>query len=184
MLIIKTKGVLTLKIKYFLLIAIALLSSCFEPFDDVSSEQENDFEPLYITRANLDKSIQISYAQSELESPGKIYRYSNYLLIVDNSKGVHIFDNTNPESPNNIAFIKIPGVNDVALEQNILYANNSVDLVAIDISNPQNPIVTNRMRNAFDEPLPPGWFSMPRDQRKENRDADLIIYKWRLKNEN
>jgi len=54
------------------------------------------------------------------------------------NKGIHIIDNTNPESPVNKYFINIPGNLDVAVKGNILYADLFSDLVTIDISNPSH----------------------------------------------
>lgn len=44
----------------------------------------------------------------------------------------------NPSDPINRAFVKIPGNIDLAVRGNILYADLGVDLVAIDIANPDD----------------------------------------------
>jgi hypothetical protein len=52
-----------------------------------------------------------------------------------------VIDNRNPASPQNVAFISIPGNLDLALKGNILYADLYTDLVTLDISNPLNVVV-------------------------------------------
>lgn len=166
-------------------IVLFALVSCQE-IDDVETGIEVDtekYEPLFITRNNLDNSIKFSKSEMELETPGKIYRYKNYLLIVDHFKGVHVYDNSNPENPLKIGFIEVPAVTDIAMNKNVLYANNSVDLVAIDVSDIENLKVIKRIRNSFDEPLPPGFSRLPSEFQKENRNGNYIIFKWREKND-
>ncbi len=88
-------------------------------------------------------------AAREIENPGKIYAIGNYLLINEVKKGLHIIDNTNPSSPRNLAFFKIPGVIDMAVKDNILYADNYTDLVAFDISDVTSIREVGRLENMF-----------------------------------
>ena len=60
-----------------------------------------------------------------------------------------MIDNSNPSTPVIIAFIPIPGNVDIAVVDNILYADNYIDLVALDISNPTAPKVVHREGNIF-----------------------------------
>jgi hypothetical protein len=88
-------------------------------------------------------------APRTLGAPGKIYLKGNYIFISETGKGVHIIDNTNPSAPQNIAFINVPGNVDIAATGNVLYADSYTDLVALDISNPQNVTVLRRIENAL-----------------------------------
>lgn len=85
----------------------------------------------------------------QLESPGKIYIYDDYLFISEPDKGIHILDNSNPAAPRNINFINIPGTVDLAINSNILYADNYVDLLAFDISNPRDIKLVKRETDVF-----------------------------------
>jgi len=62
---------------------------------------------------------------------------------------VHIFDNSDPENPEKVAFLKIIGNSDIAIKGNVLYANNVTDLVAINISNLDSIFIVNRLEKAF-----------------------------------
>ena len=63
-------------------------------------------------------------------------------------------DNSNPESPQIIKFIEIPGSVDMAIKEDILYADSYVDLVAIDISNMDDIREVKRIENVFPYMIP------------------------------
>src|SRR5690606_15247949 len=54
-------------------------------------------------------------------------------------------------SPNPIAFIDIPGNMDLAVSENIMYADMYGDLVALDISDPKNVKLVKIIESAFPE---------------------------------
>jgi len=84
-----------------------------------------------------------------LENPGKIYFYNNYILLNELREGIHVIDNSDPSNPNTVGFIAIPGNVDIAVSHNILYADNYADLVAIDISNLEDPKLLKRDESVF-----------------------------------
>jgi len=92
----------------------------------------NVYEPVQYTKEQL-REVKIE-APKDLERPGKIYVYKNYLFINEMYEGVHIFDNSNPASPKNLVYISIHGNIDIAVRDDILYADNFIDLLTFDIS--------------------------------------------------
>lgn len=80
---------------------------------------------------------------------GKIYIKDNFIFLNDPNKGIHIFDNSNPSAPVQIAFLSIPGNIDIAVKGNVLYADMYNDMLALDISNPHQVRVTSRIDNFF-----------------------------------
>jgi hypothetical protein len=104
--------------------------------------------PVYKSLADLRSSFGVKPAM-EINNPGKIYVYGKYLLVNELNKGIHVIDNSNPASPVKISFINIPGNVDLAVRDNILYADCAIDLLGIDISNPVNPVLVNRYENFF-----------------------------------
>lgn len=80
---------------------------------------------------------------------GKIYAYQNYIFVNDVNKGIHVIDNSDPNLPQNVAFIKIDGNNDVSIKNNRLFADSYGDLVVFDISNVADIRLSNRMENAI-----------------------------------
>lgn len=116
-----------------------------------SCKEKNTFEkwtPIYkkVDEIRLDVKAE---APRELQKPGKLYFYDNYVFINEQKEGIHVIDNRNPENPRNVAFIKIPGNIDIAVKNNILFADSYIDLLSIDISNPEKPVLAGRTENVF-----------------------------------
>lgn len=93
------------------------------------------YVPVYKTTDEVRANIKSNPAK-EVQNPGKIFTLGNYIFLNEVDKGIHIIDNSNQASPQNVAFIDIPGNMDLAVKGNILYADAYADLVTIDISNP------------------------------------------------
>ena len=62
--------------------------------------------PIIKSLANIRSSISIAPIR-QTNSEGKIYVAENYLFYIAKESGVHVFDNQNPATPLNIAFINI-----------------------------------------------------------------------------
>lgn len=98
------------------------------------------YKPLYKTTAEVRANIK-SNAAREIQNLGKIFIIGNYIFLNEIDKGIHVIDNSNPASTVNIAFIDVPGNEDLAVKGNTLYADLYTDLVTIDITNPLNVAV-------------------------------------------
>lgn len=92
----------------------------------------------------------------QVRNPGKIYIYKDYLLINEINEGIHIFDNANPKSPEPMGFIQIVGNSDMAIRNDILYADHLGNLIAITISdlNNINKVGSLPLQN-WDQGVPP-----------------------------
>lgn len=134
----------------FLLVAIiGVNAGCRE--DDVPSFENVDlvegFRPEYISVKEAEEIVTMP-AQT-LNNPGKITIYRHYLFINELGKGVHIFDNTAPDDPKPLSFLKIAGNIDIAIKEDILYADNVADLIALDISNIGDIRIRKRIKDVF-----------------------------------
>lgn len=109
------------------------------------------YSPEYMSYDEMRSSVRSEAAQP-LQTPGKIYLKGNYIFVNEVNKGIHVIDNSNPYSPQNISFINIPGNVDIAASGDILYADSYVDLVVLNISNPSNVTVVKRVENALPYP--------------------------------
>ncbi len=141
-----------MKFKFYfpllLLSCTLMFSSCMED----KCEREITYvtyNPIYFSVDEIRADISLSDPQA-LKKPGKIYYYNDFLFINEQKQGVHIFDNTNPESPVKIGFYKIPGNVDIAIANDLLYADNYMDLVTIDISDIYEPQTAYRVEDAFE----------------------------------
>ncbi len=106
------------------------------------------FEPIYQTEAQIRQKVTTELPRA-LKNPGKIYVYGDYLLVNEYNEGIHIINNKDPRNPINLSFINIPGNVDMAVYNNILYADRFIDLIVLDISDPAQPQVANVVENCF-----------------------------------
>ncbi len=95
------------------------------------------YTPVYKTMEEMTVDIK-SESPRELVQPGKIYFYNNYIFINEIKEGIHVIDNTDPENPQNIAFINMPGNVDIAIKDNVLIGDSYLFLMTVDISDPLN----------------------------------------------
>jgi len=79
---------------------------------------------------------------------GKIFVYGDYLLVNDITDGIHVIDNSDPSNPTKLYFINIPGNTDLSVKDNLIYADNSVDLVVLQIDE-SGYILKHRIKNVF-----------------------------------
>lgn len=130
-----------------ILFALPFLSSCKKD-KCLQTVTYKRYEPVYMSYDELRSSVNTLPAQP-LKKPGKIYLKGNYIFVSEVNKGIHVIDNTNPSSPVQVSFINIPGNVDIAAKGNVLYADSYIDLLAIDITNPAQPHLLNRIENAL-----------------------------------
>lgn len=133
-----------------LLILIVVLSFTFTGCTDKCEETRTfkRFTPITLTLQQVREGVRVEEAR-ELQNPGKIYTKDGYLFINEIKEGIHLFDNKNPSSPTPVAFLRIPGNGDMAVRNNILYADSYMDLVAFDISDPVHPREVGRVQSIF-----------------------------------
>jgi len=110
--------------------------------------------PVYLTYEELRTSIK-EEQNMDLKNPGKIYFKDNYIFIVEELKGIHVFDNADPSSPVKKVFIKIPGVVDISISGYIMYADSYVDLVIMDVQNIDNIHEVGRVKDILPYTVPP-----------------------------
>lgn len=122
-----------------------LFSGCIEPLEDIPDEAIG-LAPLYQVEDWEEISVKGPQA---IEQLGKLYYKNPYIYATDRGRGIHVFDNSNPEEPVKLAFIQIAGNSDLAIKGNTLFANNVQDLIAIDISNLDSIQVISRQQEAF-----------------------------------
>lgn len=105
--------------------------------------------PVYLSYEELRKPLTLSASQV-LEKPSKFWRTENHLFVSDLNKGIHIYNISNPAAPQELVFVNVPGVVDVAVKGNYLLADSYTDLLVIDISNPSSPSEVKRLTDVFE----------------------------------
>ena len=137
-----------MKLKYL------FLSLIFIGFLSCDKNDDDDYEfvqvatPQLMSKSAFRSSVDI-VAPKAIEETGKIYVYNNYIFVGDVDSGIHVIDNSNPEAPQAIKFIEIPGNEDISVKDNFLYADSATDLVVFDISDINNVTIVERLEDVF-----------------------------------
>ncbi len=165
----RTKLVLTLVVLFF------TLQSCDNENDSILV---NVVTPKIMTLEIFRSSVEITLPVPIIES-GKIYVYTDLVLVNDIDKGIHIIDNSNPASPEKIAFIKINANKDMEIKGDYLYADSLMDLVVFDISDINNIKEVTRLIDVFPAyAIMPFFEDMIVDYRGQIQNANEIIVGW------
>lgn len=120
---------------------------------DITKDTFKVNEPVYLSYEDLRTPVAAKSAQ-EIIQPGKLYFKDHHIFINEYMVGIHVVNNIDPSNPQILKFIEIPGNIDLAIKENILYADSYVDLVAIDISDLENIVEVGRVEDAFPYLLP------------------------------
>ncbi|PSR11674.1 MAG: hypothetical protein DA408_14615 [Bacteroidetes bacterium] len=132
----------------FSLLLFLGLSSCIKD----TCEREVTYlqsTPVFMTKDEIRQGTPVTEAARALEHPGQFYYYNQYILIAEKGEGIHIIDNHDPRSPQAVAFLSIPGAENMSVKDNILYVNNFIDLLAIDITDIQQASLIGRTPDVF-----------------------------------
>jgi len=153
------------------------LTSCWYVDDGdppLTQPFEQQYQAVTMLRTDFENSTVLEDSKP-IEETGKIYVKDNYLFINQPNQGFHVFDNSNPSNPLNMAFLKVLGSSDIAIKNDALYINNATDLIAVTI-NPENNTLnlTKRIPNAFPELIAPDGFSY------HNTAENEVIIDWTL----
>jgi len=168
------------RMKRLLYISVVLvLFMSYTPVYDPTNGFE--YEPVIVTRSVLESSVELQQPR-DIEDPGRIYVKDGYIFINEKYKGIHVISNADSTNPVNKAFIRIPGCLNMAIKKNVMYADNSADLIAIDISNPENIVIKDRERDVLADPIPPDNSWIPYVFMKEERPKDTYIIDYIEKN--
>ncbi len=145
----------TMKTKIIPIITLLMLFPVlFQSCEDANYREYDGYAPVYMSYEDLREAIKTVQNQ-ELENPGKIYYKDDYIFIVEEMKGIHVFDNSDPSSPVKKAFVVIPGVVDMSISGYILYADSFVDLVMLDVQNIDNIREVGRVKDVLPYTVPP-----------------------------
>ena len=144
-------------------------------------------EPVYTPLEVVRNSVEVE-APQPINTVGRLYFKDNYLFINEPGEGIHIIDDKDPGNPVNIKFISIPGNYDLAINNNVLYADSYVDLVSFDISNLDNINIIDRAENVFGAYNSLGFFPngtqgvvtdwVEKQQNFETAECDVALQPW------
>lgn len=164
---------------------LMITSLAFMSCENEDYEIYNLVTPVTMTLSELRSSVKILPPQKITKS-GKIYVYEDFVFINDPEKGVHIIDNTVPSAPKKISFLNILGNTDIAVKDQMLFADSYTDLVVFDISDIRKIVEKNRLNNVFPyyyPAYPTIGNDIPTYYDYQNITPDKIIVDWNIKQE-
>ena len=171
-----------MKTKQLFLIAITFIFM-------ISCNKNDEFETVNVAKAEF-MSLEAFRASVDIIAPtpiiesGKIYAYNNLVLVNDIDNGIHIIDNTNPENPVKVAFIKIKATKDMEIKGNYLYADSLMDLLVFDISDINNIHEVARLKDVFPSYIPmPFIDNLVLDYGENGNQSGDIIVGWNITQE-
>lgn len=138
-------------------------------------ETESAYEPILMPRSELEKSITFTESQP-IVAAGKMMLYQDMYFVLERRKGIHVFDVSDVDNPNQLGFIQVPGCMDIIAKNGHLYVDNAVDLVTLKWEN-NNVVELDRQREVFDPIDPPVGV---RTANYSNIPEDAVIVGWRL----
>lgn len=147
---------------------ISILALVFTSCEDKRLQTYMANVPVYLTYEKLRASFEVT-TNELLVKPGKIYFKDQYMYINEYQKGIHIVDLSDLSNPTQKAFIHIPGNVDMAIKGNVLYADSYIDLVLVDISNPEQPSELKRIKEMFEYVIPSYDWDYPLDEIDEEK---------------
>lgn len=159
------------------MLALVLQSCIYWGVDDdvilPPTQQQYNYQAVTMLRSDFENSTELLESKP-ITNTGKIYVKDNYLFINEPNKGFHVFDNSNPENPVNLVFLKVLGSTDLSIKGEMLYINNSTDLIAVKPNFSESTIeITKRVQNAFPELASP-------DFSYHNTPENEVIINWIL----
>ncbi|MBI9040520.1 hypothetical protein [Lutibacter sp.] len=164
-----------------LILNLALIFSCTK--NNEGLETVNVAKPQFMSLTAFRSSVKIEEPKSITES-GKIYAFNNLVLVNDVNEGIHIIDNSNPNSPKKIAFIKIIANKDMEIKDNYLYADSLMDLLVFDISDLNNIKEVSRLNDVFPTYIPmPFMDNLILDYNTSGNVQNGVIVKWTITQE-
>ena len=158
-------------------LALILIVICFWSCNN----DDNQYElvtlaiPQTMSKTQFRTSVVVE-APKPILNVGKIYAYQNYIFINEKFKGVHVINNSNPSSPQVVAFINIPGNEDISIKDDVLYADSAIDLVVFNISDISAITEIERLEdvfNVYDYQIP--IEAQATDLSSFNSETDVIV---------
>lgn len=138
-------------------------------------------EPVFMSKKEFRQSVRVTSNVRKIENYGKICFYKGFLYISEPGVGLHVLDNRKPENPKLVAFVKILGNADLAIQDDVLYADSYVDMVYFDLTNPANPVLKGRLEEAFPDarPVIENGYSFDYERYRSGA-KDSVVVAWNL----
>jgi len=144
-------------LRFCILIALLSLVGCEKTAPGFSGQGK---KPVYLPLSELDDIT--NQAPQAIINSGPIYLIGDYFFMIEDKRGLHVFDVSDDQQEEALTFIQVPAITDFTIDGNYLYADSWMDIVTIEISDIYNIQFISRQLNVIDPILYPalynGWF--------------------------
>ena len=130
-----------------LFFALVLQGCIVEPNDERNGMGKR---PVYLPESELNNITNLP--PQPVGKTGPIFLRDSLFFMLEQKKGIHVFDVKDSSNVKALTFINIPAVSDFTISGNRLYADSWKDLLTIDISNLQQVSLLDRQSGVF-QPL-------------------------------
>lgn len=133
------------------------ISSVGCSLDECDNNTKNCVTPVTLSWDAMRTDITPIYGNERaLVRPGKVHVKAPYLFVIDTYRGLHVFDQTDPQNPIRLVYLPIIGITDISLNGDVAYVNNFTDLLSIPLENLFNGTLISsdisRLEHAFTSP--------------------------------
>ncbi len=135
---------------YYYLLLVLILFGCENNSEDIYRyskiiSQSKDY-PVYLDMSDVG-NLQV-LAKMPQTAPFKILSNDKYYFLGEMLKGIHVYQK-NGGSVSYLCFIECKYIKAFELVGNLLYCNNFLDMVVIDVTNPLQINILHRQTNQF-----------------------------------
>nr|MBS0038470.1 hypothetical protein [Saprospiraceae bacterium] len=114
-------------------------------------------KPIYIPHNELNDIANLP--QQEVISTGTIFLREPHFFMLEDRRGIHVYDVSDPNFPTYLTFLKIPAITDFSISGNRLYADSWRDLLTLDITDLFDIKVISRNENQLNPILFPELYN-------------------------
>ncbi|MCW5923566.1 MAG: hypothetical protein KIS77_14575 [Saprospiraceae bacterium] len=134
-----------------MLLCCGLFGSCTK--EELSGYTGPGKRPVYVPFSALDDIKNLP--PQPIGLTGTIFLRDTLFFMLEQRKGIHVFNIKDSSNTVNLTFIQIPAVTDFTITGNRLYADSWRDLLTIDISNLLDARLLTRQPDVFSPVLYP-----------------------------
>jgi hypothetical protein len=111
------------------LVVVAAALSCLATSPPRTPMRAPTHRPVYMSWQELRTNAVAVLPPRPIRKRGKLLVVDQHLFVSEPGQGIHVFENQDPSRPRAMMFIRVPGNVDVAVRDDLLYADSFVDLL-------------------------------------------------------
>ncbi len=139
----------------FSLLFAGILSGCIQ--EEPEFYDGTGKRPVYVSLEDL-KDIR-SEPPRPIGISGTIFLRDTLLFLLEQRRGIHVYNLKDSLNTVNLVFLKIPAITDFTVSDHYIYADSWKDLVVIDISDLSQIKETGRVKDAITPTLFPPLYN-------------------------